>query len=135
MRNILHSQIYSNTEGCSTEHILGALHIQECSVRGVSKVINCDEFFNQIFYWTLLLCLYLSNTPEWPRGIIKSLLSLYLQITLFFFFFRLKGIFFLGRSLQFSNSVRILLLEIYPPSKNDRGIVIIDEVKLFTVRD
>lgn len=29
MRNVLYSQIYSNTEGRSTEHLLGALHMQE----------------------------------------------------------------------------------------------------------
>lgn len=29
MRNILYSQVYRNTEGRNTEHILGALHMQE----------------------------------------------------------------------------------------------------------
>lgn len=40
MRNILHSQIYNNTKGRNTEHILRALHIQAYSFQDVGKVIN-----------------------------------------------------------------------------------------------
>lgn len=40
MRNILHSQIYNNTECRNTEYILRALHTQEYSFQRVGKVVH-----------------------------------------------------------------------------------------------
>lgn len=78
MRNILHSQMYNNTEGHNTEHILRALHIQEYSFQDVGKVTN----FNCMMSWSTAIsacfgdCLLQTLPKQWWTSPLLCLLFL-----------------------------------------------------------